>query len=440
MNRLPWIGDLFPNAYHVARREFDMRVRNRTFAVLTIVLAIVGAGLTLLPVGVRIIGGEKPTHLAVYATDSQLASGAAASLELTLNALSGGASSGSKAPKWEVRPVPDASGARDEVRSGKLDGLLTISRTAEGDLAFDAFSKAAPTDQRIALVRTAANQLAVSDRLSRAGISLSEQARISAPAAFAMTAADPEAAKRNQEDFVPAYILATVFVILMFMAIQVYGNWVAGSVAEEKSNRVMELLISAATPRQLLLGKVLGNGAAGLSQYAVILVAALAGYLVQGRLAQAFLGDSNAAAVPGLTPLVLISLGVFFLFGFTLYSILYAAAGSMVSRQEDVQQIVGPLTFVGLGGYLISFVAINAIDATWVRVLSFVPFVSPFLFPQRMLLSDVAPWEYVLVIGLTLLAILGALWVAARIYAAGVLLYGQRPSMRTMVRVAFSPR
>ena len=439
MNRLPLIGGLFPNAYHVARREFDVRVRNRTFAVLTILLAIVGAGLTLLPVGVRIIGGDKPTHVAVYATDSQLASSTAASLELRLNALSGG-STGGKAPKWEVRPVADVGAARDDVRNGKLDGLLSISRAADGDLSFDAFSKASPTDQAIAQVRTAANQVAVSDRLSRAGISLSDQARISAPAAFTVTAADPETAKRNQEDLVPAYILATVFVILMFMAVQIYGNWVAASVAEEKSNRVMELLISAATPRQLLLGKVLGNGAAGLAQYAAILVAALVGYLIQGRLADRFLGDSNAAAVPGLTPVVFIGLGVFFLAGFTLYSILYAAAGSMVSRQEDIQQIVAPLTIVSIGGYLVSLSAVSVIDATWVRVLSFVPFVSPFIFPQRMLLSTVAPWEYVAVIGLTLLAILGALWVAARIYSAGVLLYGQRPTIRTMIRVAFSPR
>ncbi|MGZ6214076.1 MAG: ABC transporter permease [Candidatus Limnocylindria bacterium] len=439
MNRLPWIGGLFPNAYYVARREFDIRVRTRTFAVVTILLAIVGAGLTLLPVGIRIIGGDKPTHLAVYATDGQLASSTAASLELTLNALSGG-TTGSSAPKWEVRPVTDVEAARAEVRSDKLDGLLSVSRGADGDLSFDAFSKAAAADQRVALVRTAANQLAVSDRLSRAGISLSDQARISAPASFKTTAADPETAKRNQEDLVPAYILATVFVILMFMAIQVYGNWVAASVAEEKSNRVMELLISAATPRQLLLGKVLGNGAAGLAQYAVILVAAVVGFAIQSRLAQAFLGDSNAATVPGLTPVVFVGLGVFFLAGFTLYSILYAAAGSMVSRQEDIQQIVAPLTFVGIGGYLISLTAVSVIDASWVRILSFVPFVSPFIFPQRMLLSDVAPWEYVVVIGLTLLAILGALWVAARIYEAGVLLYGQRPTVRTMVRVAFSQR
>ena len=437
MNPLRWVTDLFPNAYHIARREYLVRVRNRTFYILTAVLAVVGLGLTLLPVGVRIIGGEKSSHIAVYSTDSGLAARAASRLQLTLEALSSGGPTGSRTPKWQVQSIANVDSAREQVRRDELDGLLIITRQTSGDLAFEAFTKASATDQRVALVRTAANQLAISDRLSRAGISPTQQAGISAPVAFSMEAADPQAARRNSEDLVPAYILATVFVILMFMAIQVYGNWVAASVAEEKSSRVMELLISAATPRQLLLGKVIGNGAAGLTQYAVILVAALVGYVVQGQLSSRFLGDANAASVPGLTPLVFIGLGVFFVLGFLLYSILYAAAGSMVSRQEDIQQIVAPLTFVGLGGYLISFAAVNAIDASWVTVLSYVPFVSPFLFPARMLLSAVGPLDWLAVLALMVLGILGALWVAARIYEAGVLLYGQRPSIGTMWRVAF---
>ena len=185
---------------------------------------------------------------------------------------------------------------------------------------------------------------------------------------------------------------------------------------------------------------MLGNGAAGLTQYLVVLLAAGVGYLIQGRLANALLGGAGAATIPGVTPSVLVWFGLFFVTGFVQYTILYAAAGSMVSRQEDVQQIAGPLTFLGLGGYLLSFLAINVIDATWVRVLSFVPFVSAFFFPARIVLSDPAPWEYALSLALTLVGILGGLWLAARVYAAGVLLYGQRPTMRAMWRATVEQR
>jgi ABC-2 type transport system permease protein len=439
MMRLAWITDLFPNAYYVARREYLIRTRSRTFVILTVAIALVGLALTLLPLGVRLIGGDKPSRIAVFSTVADLPVNAVTTLQGSLNASSSGVSDTSS-PRYDLFTTSDPGSAKEQVRTDKLDGLLSLSRGADGDVAFDYFSKDAPTSQRLALVRQAAGSLAVADRLQRAGVPAADRGRIFAPAAFQATPADPVAARRNQDQFVPSYILATVFVILMFMAIQVYGNWVAASVAEEKNSRVMELLISAATPRQLLFGKVLGNGAAGLTQYVVVLLAASVGYLVQGRLSNALLGTSGATTIPGVTPSVLAWFGVFFVLGFLQYTILYAAAGSMVSRQEDVQQMAGPLTFLGLGGYLLSFLAINVIDATWVRVLSFVPFVSPFFFPARIVLSDPAIWEYLLSIALTLVGILGGLWVAARIYAAGVLLYGQRPTIRAMWRATVEQR
>jgi len=415
-------------------------VRSRTFAILTVAIAIVGLALTLLPLGIRVIGGDKPSRIAVYSTVTDLSVNPAESLQASLNASAAGEQSGSSSPRFDVVATTDSASARDEVRGNKLDGLLTLSRGTDGDVAFDYFSKDPPTSQQLALVRQAAASLAIADRLQRAGVPAGERGRIFRPTAFQTTPADPVAARRNEDQFVPSYVLATIFVILMFMAIQVYGNWVAASVAEEKSSRVMELLISAATPRQLLFGKVLGNGAAGLTQYLVVLLAAGVGYLIQGRLANALLGGAGAATIPGVTPSVLVWFGLFFVTGFVQYTILYAAAGSMVSRQEDVQQIAGPLTFLGLGGYLLSFLAINVIDATWVRVLSFVPFVSAFFFPARIVLSDPAPWEYALSLALTLVGILGGLWLAARIYAAGVLLYGQRPTIRAMWRATVEQR
>jgi ABC-2 type transport system permease protein len=440
MKLLAWITDLFPNAYYVARREYLIRVRTRTFAVLTVAIAVVGIALTLLPLGIRVIGGDKPSRIAVHSTVADLSVDPAATLQASLNASVAGTQSGTATPRFVVVATSDPAAAKDEVRADKLDGLLSLSRSPGGDIAFDYFSKDAPNSQRLAVVRQAAGSFAISDRLRRAGVAAADRGRIFAPTAFETTPADPVAARRDQDQFVPSYILATVFVILMFMAIQVYGNWVAASVAEEKSSRVMELLISAATPRQLLFGKILGNGAAGLTQYVVVLLAAAIGYLLQGRLSDALLGSTAATSIPGVTPSVLAWFGIFFVTGFIQYTILYAAAGSMVSRQEDVQQIAGPLTFLGLGGYLLSFLAINVIDATWVRVLSFVPFVSAFFFPARIVLSDPAPWEYALSIGLTLVGILGGLWVAARIYEAGVLLYGQRPTLRRMWRAAIEQR
>jgi ABC-2 type transport system permease protein len=206
-------------------------------------------------------------------------------------------------------------------------------------------------------------------------------------------------------------------------------------VAEEKSGRVMELLITAATPRQLLTGKILGTGAAGLAQYAVIVAALLVGLALSGPIAERLgVGGGLPFEMPAIDMGFVSAFSAFFILGFLLYATLYAAAGSMVSRIEDVQQAVGPLMFLAMGGYFASFAALNAPDAGWVAVLSIVPFFAPYLMPTRLLLSSPSVGEVGLAIILLFIAVVAAIWIASRIYAAGVLLYGQRVGLRTVLR------
>jgi ABC-2 type transport system permease protein len=197
----------------------------------------------------------------------------------------------------------------------------------------------------------------------------------------------------------------------------------------------MELLITAATPRQLLTGKVLGTGAAGLTQYVAIVVALGIGLVANGPISEALgLGESLPFSLPEIGPLTLVLFAVFFLLGFILYSTLYAAAGSMVSRIEDVQQAVGPLIFLAMGGYFATFAGLNAPDAEWVKILSLIPFFSPYLMPARMLLTNPTAFEITIALVLLLATVVGAIWMASRIYSAGVLLYGQRAGLRQVLR------
>ena len=413
---------LFPNAWYIARREYQVRVQTRVFVLITAALAVVGIGLAMLPVAARLIGGNEATTLAVHSDDPQLQATTIGALDRYLNA-------GDNAGSFAIEAADDASASETSVRDGKADGLLTVSRGEDQGLSFAIFTDAGQTSQWLFAVRQAATQVSIGDRLQRAGIDPAQAGFIFAPTAFEVSPTDPNA-QNAQDNFGPKYILATALVILTFMAVVTYGSWVATSVAEEKSSRVMELLITAATPRQLLAGKVLGTGAAGLTQYLVVVVAAIFGLLLQGVAARLLLGDSGSAALEGVNLWVLAPFGVFFLGGFALYALMYAGLGSMASRQEDVQQVTGPMIVVGLAGYLISFAALNVPDADWVRVVSLLPFFSPYMLPMRMLLSSVAPWEWVAAALLMAIFVLGALWIAARIYSAGVLLYGQRATLR----------
>lgn len=435
-------GGLFPNALHVARREFLFRVRGRTFIITTALLAIAVAAITLLPTVLGAVGVGEPAEIAVYVDADDLGEDPVAAIQLVLAAgIDPGGATGGEEPAAEptesqarVTRADDPEAAAEDVRAEELDGLLTITRNADGDLAFDYLSDASPTEQTRILVTQAAAALTIADRLERAGVSEADRAGIFAQPDFTATAADPDDA-RDEEDFGGAILLTYVVVILTFMAILTYGNWVAQSVAEEKSNRVMELLITAATPRQLLTGKVLGTSSAGLTQYFIMILAVVIGFIVNGPISQALgVEGSLPFTLPELDPMWIVAFTLFFLLGFVLYATLYAAAGSLVSRVDDVQQAVGPLIYLAMAGYFVSFFAMNVPDAGWVRLASLVPFFSPYLIPARMLLSSVEAWEVMLALVLLVITLAGSIWIAARIYSAGVLMYGQRVGVRTILR------
>jgi ABC-2 type transport system permease protein len=140
-----------------------------------------------------------------------------------------------------------------------------------------------------------------------------------------------------------------------------------------------------------------------------------------------------------LTIGMLLLLGVFGVLGFLLYGVLYAAAGSLVSRQEDVQAAVMPLALVSTAAYLVAvYSSTGLIDIRdgWMSVLAVLPFVSPFLILSRISAGAVSAPEVLLAIVLLIASIAVALWIASRIYAAGVLLYGQRPGIRSILRMA----
>ena len=427
------MSGVFPNAWHVARREYRQRVRGRTFIVTTGLLAIVALVYVLLPVILRTTGIDRPAQVAVLVTAPDLSADPVATLDGLLSG--GSAAAAGAAPKIEVSRVADAADARQRVRDGRLNGLLTISRGSGGDLAFDYLTNGEANDEASVFVRQGASALAIADRLGRAGLTPEDRSSIFAPPNLTTSAASAAAGRREDRDFGASFLLGYILVVLTFMAILTYGNWVAQSVAEEKSSRVMELLITAASPRQLLTGKVMGAGAAGLTQFAVVVGAALIG-LQAGPVLERLLGGApvEGGQLPALTIGLGLAFGAFFMGGFLLYSILYAAVGSMVSRQEDVQAAASPLMIVAMAGYFVSFSALNGIDQGWVGVLSLIPFFSPYLMPARILLGDPSAWEIALSIGLLAAALVGALWVAARIYSAGVLLYGQRPGIREVWR------
>jgi ABC-2 type transport system permease protein len=419
---------LFPNAWYVAVREYRARARTRSFVVGTGLLALIAFAATQLPVLIDYSMTTSQTRIAVVAEAAGMPSDSLAVLDGQLN----GQAADTNAHKAFVLSwlsAGDDAAAQKDLEKGTYDVLLIVARdAATKDLGFTVRTDIPQDGSAVASIAHALLSLEIDDRLFRAGTST---AALTAPFSLTIGPANATSAGTNSISHqVSADLLSTGLIMLIFMAIITYGQWVAMSVAEEKGSRVMELMLNATTPLQMLAGKVLGNGAAGLTQYGIILAAVVGGLLAQGQIHKAVLGTSSGAPFGGMDPTVLGAFAVLFVLGFLMYSLLYAALGSLVSRQEDVQSAATPLTMLVMTGYLMSVFGLQAIDESWVKIASFVPFFSPYLMLARVSVGHVEMWEFGLSALMLLISVGIALFVAARIYSAGVLLYGQRVSLR----------
>jgi ABC-2 type transport system permease protein len=425
----------------VARREYGVRIRTRSFVFATILLVLGVAAIAFLPVIIRAIEGTSSTKVAVVAPTEAL--GQRASMIITSLLNSSVVGSSDDTPDFVVTVLDDMADARAAVIAGSYSALLGMEESAGGELEFTLYTNDSATGRTAGLLQQGANAIAIGDRLERLGVAPEDQGSLFAPARFEVQWPDPERTDPIRDTAAATVgqdMLSFGMTILIFMIIIMYGTWIAMSVVEEKSSRVMEVVLNAATPFQLLAGKVFGVGAVALTQYAAIVVTGGIALLAQGAVAAAVLGEAGTAtALPqGLTPELLLLFGVYGVLGFLLYASLYAAAGSLVSRQEDVNAVIMPMTLASTGGYLIGvYAAMGLLDikAGWIVGLSQVPFLSPFMMLGRISTGVASPWEIVLSVALLVVFIAGALWLAARIYAAGVLLYGQRPGLRAIVRL-----
>jgi ABC-2 type transport system permease protein len=216
-----------------------------------------------------------------------------------------------------------------------------------------------------------------------------------------------------------------VGMLLLFMALVVYGQSVASSVAEEKSSRVIELLLTTLAPRRLLAGKVVGVGALGVAQLAVVCAAGLITTEVAG-------GEGLPPSAPETIALIV----GWFILGFGFYSVAYAALGALVSRQEDLEATTAPVNVLLVGAYWGSMVAMANPDGTWAQIAAFIPPLAPMVVPTRVVLGDMGAIALIAAVAVELIATLALIRVAAGIYERSVLRIGAPISLRSALGAA----
>ncbi len=420
----------FPNTTHIARREYGELVRSRLFHVSTVTLAVLAIFVALLPIAARMAERGSVTQVAVVAADPDLSQRTIGVLDQLLNQSAAGGSG-----TFHFVPLTDEAAAIAGIDERRYDAALVATRAANGRLAYSFHLGETMGDSALQQLSIGIFGVAVLDFSARNPVNGFQLPVLDV---LRQTGEGGGSAPYSASNFASRLIVGAVFGVLIFITIVIYGMWVAAGVVAEKSSRVMELLISAASARQLVVGKAVGIGLAGATQYLLVLTPGILTLLLEDRIANVLLGPDAgiAPSLQALSPTLLLAFGVFYALGFALYALIYAAAGSLVSRPEDLQIIALPLSLIAIVGYLQAILALTGGITGFIRFASYVPFWSPFVMMTRLSVGRVEPAELALSIGLLLATIVVTGIIAIRIYAAGVLLYGQRPGLRAYIAAA----
>lgn len=369
----------------VARREISERLRQRSFQISLGVTVVVVVAIAVLA---GILGGDNTESYRVGAQGGESVAIADAAR--------------SAAPQFDA-----------EIEIERFDGAAA-ARAAVDDESVDAavvdgtiLSLEDPEEELEQTLQTGARQVRTGEALRSQGVSESEARQALDPPPLRVDALEGEQGKGRSG-------VAFVASIVLYLQLVVYGLAVAQGVVEEKSSRVVEVLLSTVPPRRLLMGKILGIGVLGLLQLLVTAVAGLAAAVAVGVVEL----DGSTIGAVGVAL-------VWFLFGYAFWATLYAISGVIVSRQEDLTSSSTPLTLLLVGSYLVAFPAIDDPDGTLAVVASLVPLSSPVVMPARVALGDATVVEMGVSLALLALGVLISLRIGARIYESAILRMGK---------------
>jgi ABC-2 type transport system permease protein len=375
-----------PTTVLVARREVRMRLRSRVFVGGTIVMTVL-----------VVVGIVAASLLAGRTTPVRVGfSGGSEALEPTFTA-----SAAALGANVTVSEVTDVAAGEAQVTAGTLDVLVTGSSTAP-----TAVVKATVP----AAVDTALYLSTLEARLTAAGV----PPAVIAPA-MAGAKAHVQALQSKSPKDTSNLVASMALGIVLWIALGIYGSQVAQGVVEEKATRIMEILLATIRPSRLLAGKVIGIGLVGLLQLTIVGVAALVAVHL-----------TDVAAIPALGVASILGDLLWFLLGFLFYATAYAAVASLVSRQEEVQGAVAPISIFQITGYLLMYVTLANPTSPLAIVCSMLPPFAPILMAVRMASSAVPPWQVGLAIALLVASIGGLTWLAGRMYSNAALHLGTR--------------
>ena len=406
--------------FSVARREYLERVRSKAFIISTVLGPTLLAGFMIAPV---LLTRQRGRPLRVAVLDASGALRAEVTQSLARRKVAG-------QERFLVEPAPAApdpaarAALQERVVRGDLDGYLFIPADALERSAAEYYGKNVSNVMDLQLMDKAVEEALVSRRLAREGLDPERVRSLTRPVDLKTIRLTARGAR---EDRGGSFLLSLVLMMLLYTTMAMWGTAMMNGVIEEKSNRVVEVVVSSLPASRLFAGKLLGVGAAGLTQF-LVWAACLAAISAAGA------AGGAAGVVPEMSPSLLLAFVLFFLLGYFLYGSMFASIGAAVNTPQEAQSLVFPVMMPLILSVVFYPMVLAAPDSTLSVVLSLIPFFAPLLMFLRMTAVSPPVWQVALSMVLMLVSIGVLTWAAARIYRVGILMYGKRATWREIAR------
>ncbi|HET8809656.1 MAG TPA: ABC transporter permease [Flavobacteriaceae bacterium] len=421
----------------IVKREYLAKVKNKTFVVMTFLSPLIMVGMIALIAYLTTLNNDVQRTVAVHDQGEVLET-----------------FQSSKSTKFIDYSNMSIKAAKDSVASNEFDGLLFIPKNLMENREVDVekivfFTKNSPDNSLLEQLETKISTEITNQRLLQNGVNLKKLAQSETRVSIKIENFSGQRSSKISLYLKMFFGGAAGYLLMMFIII--YGNMVMRSVIEEKTNRIVEIIVSSVKPIQLMLGKIIGTTLAGISQFMIWVILGGALMLVfsmvfgidmsQTPQSQAVQTVSDAELqqllldVSRLPFLKLIGYFiVYFIGGYFLYSSIYAAIGAAVDNETDTQQFMFPIIIpLMLGIYVGFFAVIENPHGTVSTIFSMIPLTSPVVMLMRIPFG-VPWWEIVVSIGILILSILGTVWLAAKIYKIGILMYGKKPTYKDLYK------
>jgi ABC-2 type transport system permease protein len=416
----------------VIRREYLERIRKRSFWLGTLLFPLLMLALILVQFLLADLEGNEQRTIAFVDATGKLAE--PFQKRLADEKLKDGRAA------FRVEPVP-VEGSMEETRrkleprvsKKDLFGIVTAGNDLDAPGNFGFYTRSVGNLFVQKTLQRALRESVVGERLARSNLSLEREKLEKLLSPIEMETFEVHAGETRKKGFDEAYFGTFAFVMILYMSLLLYGVAVMRGILEEKSNRIMEVLLGSLSPDQLMAGKILGIGLVGLTQMAI--------YVISAGLLRLYVGIYSVQAVwtgalDTISPMKMAYFFVFFILGYFLYTSLFAAVGAVCNSEQEAQNLQSPLVMCLVVPMVATFFFVANPDSPAAVIASLIPLFTPMVMFMRITVLTPPAWQ----IGLSILLLGGTIYFffrgVARIFRIGVLMYGKRPTVPEILRWA----